>query len=77
MSFLIHFNPFKQPTPEQIRAKQAEEAERSALEHEANAEYSQAMATMYRNRVERLRYTATPTSHDHQAIEFKTGRRVA
>ncbi len=75
MSFLKNMNPFKLPTPEQISKKQIEEAERLALQYEADAEYSYAMATMYRARVERLRGTAQ--QHEHQAIDLKTGRRVA
>lgn len=75
MSIFQHFNPFRQPTPEQIRSKQIEDAERHALEHEANAEHCAALASMYRARVERLRSLAQ--QHEHQAVDFKTGRRVA
>lgn len=77
MSFLKNLNPFKLPTTEKIRAKQIDEAERLALEHEAAAEYSDAMATMYRGRVQRLRDMDQQHEHDCPAIEFKTGRRVA
>lgn len=72
MSILNHLNPFKHPTPAQIRARQVAEAERALLEHEAAAEYHDAMATLCRSRLERL------SGHEkHQAVDFKTGRRVA
>jgi len=74
MNFLSHLNPFKQPTAEQIRQVQLEQAERMALEHESAAEHHDALATMYRGRIERLR-AAAPDAH--HAIELKTGRRVA
>ncbi len=69
-------NPFKKPSPEKIRKEQLENAERFALAHEADAEFNATLATMYRNRADRLRAMAPP-SEGHAAIEFKTGRRVA
>ena len=73
MSFFKNLNSFKMLTPAQIRAKQQEEAERAILEHEASAEYHDAMATLCRARLERLR----ATEQQHLAIDFKTGRRIA
>lgn len=46
---------FRIPTARKIAMRQLEDAERAALEHEAAAEHHDALATMYRGRVERLR----------------------
>ncbi len=67
-------NPFKMPSAEDIRKKQLEEAERASLEHEAAAEHHDALATMYRGRVERLRSLTQPID---TFVDFKTGRRLA
>lgn len=74
MSIFNRMNPFKLPTSEQIRQVQLEEAERMALEHESAAEHHDALVTMYKGRADRLR-AAAPDAH--QAIDLKTGRRVA
>lgn len=46
---------FRIPAARKIAMRHLEDAERHALEHEAAAEHHDALATMYRGRVERLR----------------------
>lgn len=46
---------FRVPSAKTIAQRQLESAERTLLEHEAHAEFHDAMATMYRDRIERLR----------------------
>lgn len=46
---------FRIPAAQKIAQRQLEEAERLLLEHEAAAEHHDALATMYRGRIERLR----------------------
>lgn len=46
---------FRIPSAQRIARRQLEEAERHLLEYEAAAEYYDALATMCRGRIERLR----------------------
>ena len=56
MSFLKSL--FKPVGATKVRDQQLFEAQRLALEHEAAAEHHDALATMYRARVERLKQDA-------------------
>ena len=47
-------NLFRAPSAEEIHTDQLEDARRLALEHEAAAEHHDALATMYRGRIQRL-----------------------
>lgn len=47
-------NPFRHPTPQELIRQQMEEAMRLELEHRAAAEAHQALADMYKARIERL-----------------------
>jgi len=62
MNFLQYLNPFRKPTPQQMRAVLIDEAERLAIEHAMNAEKCIAdaknhatMRAMYEARATRLR----------------------
>lgn len=62
MSFLQYLNPFRKPTPQEMRAVLIDEAERLAIEHAiaaekcaATAKNHQTMRRMYEARAARLR----------------------
>jgi hypothetical protein len=56
-------NRFRE-TAADIMAQQLFEAQREAVAHEAAAEHHEALAMMYRGRVERLQREMTPAAND-------------